>query len=168
MNRTPTNLVALFTALLTLAGCGVAGTEEATDELKAAAKPTTQTYALRTTDAKAASPTWKTSFNIANTYDVYLASDVGTATGHHRDTVIVKMPGGSDYQRFDITYAAGVSATAGEQIAEKTSTGAYRVWVKLPIAGTMIEQYGLSGPWAAETYVDGAAVANARADFTLQ
>ena len=53
-------------------------------------------------------------------------------------------------------------------LAEKTSSGSYRVWVQLPVAGTLIEQYGLKGPWAAETYVDGASVANAQAGFTLQ
>ncbi len=165
MSRTVLAIAAV--ALLT-AGCGPdvdRATDLSAEELKAA--PVKASYALRATDARDASPAWKSSFVITDTYDVYLAADVGAATGHLSATVFVKMPGGGDYQRFDLTYAAGVKAAAGEQVAEKVS-GGYRVWLNFPVAGTMIEQYGLSGAWSAEAYLNGASASSATATFTLE
>jgi hypothetical protein len=119
-------------------------------------------YALQTTDARfeGIAPTWKSDFAIYSTYEVMFATEItGSLSGHHTQTVFVSMPGGGAYQRFDVSFATDVAAGLDEQQAEKTETG-WRVWISMPVAGTMIEQYSLTGPWTAEVYVDGAAKAN--------
>jgi hypothetical protein len=78
----------------------------------------------------------------------------------------VNLPGGSAYQRFDVNFATDVTAGAAEQQTEKTSTGC-RVWVSMPVAGTTIQQYNLTGPWSASFYLDGSGAANASAGFSL-
>ena len=116
------------------------------------------TYATRTTDAYQAGvePTWKSSFGIIDTYTVEIANEVpSTATGSHTLNVYLYSPSGSMYQSFSIPFAAGSIAGAGEQQAEVTSTGGYRVWASLPVKGSFIDVYNLSGTWKAETWVDG-------------
>lgn len=164
------SLPALFAGLL-LVGCG--GPDVSSDpgeELGAAGQELRAprlTWSLKATDASGASPVWKTSFPIASTYDVFLATEVqGTLSGHHRLTVYVNLPGGYAYQRFDVPFATDVAAAAGEQQAVRTSKG-WRVWVTLPVAGTMIQTSALTGTWTAESWVDSATAANAKASFQL-
>jgi hypothetical protein len=159
----------LLSSLLCLAACGVGvdSSETGTDDLKAAKPPPGPTYTLRTTDALAASPTFKSSFTIISTNEVDFATDiVGTFTGHHTMTVFINMPGGFAYQRIDLAFAAGVAAAAGEQVATKTSTG-YRIWAAIPVAGTMIQTSNIVGQWSAQSWVDSASAANASVSFTL-
>ena len=160
-------VVALF-----LAGCGPDLESQLPDELKtvkgsATASPT---YALKTTDAHVAgvTPTWKASFPIATTIDLFVASEVtGTLKGHHTLSVFLFTPGGSAYQRFDVPFATDVAAAGNEQQAEKTATG-WRVWVNVPVAATMIQTSNLAGSWTSELWVDSAMSANAKGGFSLQ
>ena len=125
------------------------------------------TYALNTTDAYGTAPTFSSSFVINQTYDLFFAVDVnGALAGHHSASVFVNLPGGSAYQRLDVAFATDVAAGAGEQQAEKTATG-YRVWVSMPVAGTVIEQYQLTGPWTASAFIDAGSTAAASASFSL-
>jgi hypothetical protein len=155
-----------------LVGCGAPLEEEQeTDELKTSGKTTatTSAYVLKTTDARVVgvTPTFNTSYVIGSTANLYLATDLpSTVKGHHTLTLFVYMPGQSVYQRFDVSFSTDVTPYAGEQKAEKLSTG-YRVWVTLPVAGTIIEQYSLTGPWTGDVFLDMASVANAKTSFTL-
>lgn len=176
MNKPNTALAVIAT--LALAACGNPYELQDVDALKSSGSTTTTTrksktstatttYALKTTDARSASPVWKTSFPIYSTYDVFFALEItGSLSGHHTETVFVNMPGGSTYQRFDVAFATDVAANPGEQQAEKTATG-WRVWVSMPVAGTMIDSMGLAGTWSATAYLDGASTANASAQFEL-
>jgi hypothetical protein len=114
-------------------------------------------------------PSFSDSFVIAETTDLHLALDVSASAvgGHNVATVFVDMPGGSAYQRFDVAFATNVVADPGELQAEPTATG-YRIWITLPVAGTWIEQYQLSGTWTAEAYVNNSTSANASLAFTLE
>lgn len=157
----------LLPALLTLAACG-AGLDTDLDELKRASATTSPTYALRTTDQLASSPTWKTSYTISSTGEVDFATDInGVMAGHHQLTVFINMPDGFSYQRIDVSFATDVVAAVGEQQAQKTSTG-WRVWAAMPVAGTLIQSANLAGTWSAQTWVDSASAANASTSFTLQ
>jgi hypothetical protein len=119
------------------------------------------------TNAKSSSPVYGSSFAMGSTYDVFFATEIsGALAGHHTQTVYVKMPGDSLYQRFDVKFATDVKAGNGEQQAEKTASG-YRVWVSMPVAGTMIEMYGISGVWSAQVHIDGASAASSATTFTL-
>lgn len=166
MNRT---MLAVAVAV-TLVGCG-SELETGGDLLKTQrSKTATVTYGLATTDRHDAgvSPTWSTSFGVRTTAAVYVATVVsGTLKGHHTQSVFVVAPNGSSYQRFDVRFATDVTAGPGEQQAEQTSTG-WLVWVSLPVAGTLIEQYNLVGTWNAQTFVDASATPNAQGAFQLE
>jgi hypothetical protein len=128
-----------------------------------APEPVPEVYALKLTDARheGLAPAWKSSFDIYSTYELMFATEVpASLTGKHTLTVFVKMPGEMDYQRFDVTFVTDGEAGAGEQKAELTATG-YRVWVGMPVAGTMIDQYALAGDWTADAHVDGVSKATA-------
>lgn len=139
------------------------GTTSSSDKKVSTAKPPKKSvdlssYATRTTDAYQAGvePTWKSSFGIMDTYTVEIANEVpSTVSGSHTLNVYLYSPSGSMYQSFSIPFAAGTTAGAGEQQAEVTSTGGYRVWASLPVKGSSIDVYYLSGTWKAETWVDG-------------
>ncbi|MFZ5471631.1 MAG: hypothetical protein ACOZIN_19570 [Myxococcota bacterium] len=143
--------------------------EQGSEALRpAGGSKTSSSYALRTTAQKSTKPTWQSSFPINSTYDVHFAFEVPSSVkGHHVATVFVFMPNLSTYQRFDLPFATDVAASSGEQQAQKLSTG-YRVWASMPVAGTIIEQYSLTGDWRADAYLDGASTVAAKASFSLQ
>jgi hypothetical protein len=164
---------AALMSLFVLAACGGNSLETGSeDELKGAkgsGSTAAPTYALKATDAHTAgtNPIWKTSYPISSTYEVQLATEVtGTLPGHHLASVFVFTPGGASFIRYDVSFATDVAANAGEQQAERTATG-WRVWVSLPVAGTMISTSNLSGTWSAETWVDAATAASAKTTFGL-
>lgn len=174
-----TFLAATALALLSLTACGADFESGAPDELKSNLKTnntkhskttTTQaTWATLTTDAHTAGvePTWKTSFAIVDTFSVEIASELpATTTGHHSLNVYVYSPSGALYQSFSIPFAAGTAAGAGEQQAESTASG-FRVWASLPVKGTFIDSYNMTGSWRAESWVDGTGP-NSSAGFQLQ
>ncbi len=130
--------------------------------------PAAPTYALQTATAKDGSPEWKSSFSLYGTYTIFIATEItGSLPGHHAANVTVLMPGGAPYQSFDVAFATDVPAYPYEQQAEPTANG-WRVWVELPVAGTVIQQANLAGEWSAELRIDGAASPNATAGFLLQ
>lgn len=162
--------IAVLAGTLALAGCGVGmeGGQAALTGSAQAALVTSASSQLRTTDAHRArvAPAWKSNFVITSTPDVFFALDIPSALkGHHIETVFVSY-GGSPYVRYDVSFAAGVAPAAGEQAAERTATG-YRVWAAMPVAGTEIEQYGLSGPWSAGLMLDSTS-SSIVANFNLQ
>jgi hypothetical protein len=153
---------------LTLAGCGgeldTGEEENIVDQTSGPAlkamgsrqpKPAATSYLVQTTDARTsdATPTWKSSFPISSTYTIYFAADIVGVTGHHTATFDVSMPGGLAYQRINVPFAAGATAAAGEQSAEKLKTG-YRVWASIPVAGTLIDSSRLTGTWKIDLKVD--------------
>lgn len=128
------------------------------------------TFTARTTDAHQAGsePQWKNTFPIHTTYDVFFALEIGgTYSGHHTATFEIRMPDGTTYQSFEVPFATDTEAFPGEQQAEAFS-GGWRVWTNMPVAGTMIEMYGLSGTWSVAIYVDGASTPTASASFLLE
>jgi hypothetical protein len=133
-------------------------------------QPARLTYEMHTTDSHdpGTPPTWKTRFKVDNTITLFFATDVhGRFSGHHKLTAFVYAPGNSLYQRFDVSFAAGVPAGQSEQSAERTR-GGYRVWLQMPVAGTWIQQYQLTGKWSASSYVDGSPSPNAGVEFILE
>ncbi|MBI3182902.1 MAG: hypothetical protein HYZ28_12260 [Myxococcales bacterium] len=160
-------------AALTLAACGPELQSDSPDGLKGnksrSGSTSAPTYALRTTDEHVAGvePTWKTAYPIMSTYDVFFATEItGSLSGHHTETVFVFTPSGAAYQRYDVAFATDVPAGSGEQQAERTATG-WRVWVSMPVAGTMIQTSGLTGTWTGEVLIDSASTPNARTAFDL-
>ena len=91
----------------------------------------------------------------------------GSFSGHHTERVVLWMPSGAAYQALNVAFAADVPAAAGEQQAQPTSTG-WRVWTSIPVAGTTIEEFSITGRWSAGVYVDSSTAANASMTFTLQ
>lgn len=171
MTRTLLAAVLATSFLSALSACGPELQTEQPDELKAQRSRTTSapSYALKTTDAhqSGVEPVFNSSFPLASTSDIYLATEIsGALSGHHTQTVFLFTPAGYAYQRFDLAFATDVPAGAGEQQAEKTASG-YRVWVTLPVAGTMIQSSNLVGTWKSELYVDSASTPNARGSFGL-
>jgi hypothetical protein len=172
--------LSLCVALMFAVGCGQPMLEDDVEALKAGGATTTKkggstpapaapSYQLLQTDMYAAgtTPTWRTAFPMS-TLSVSFATEItGTLTGRHVVTVFVFAPGGQAYARYDIAFATDVVAYASEQQAERTATG-YRVWVTMPVAGTMITQYDLRGAWTASAYVDSASTATAGSGFTLE
>jgi hypothetical protein len=157
-------LVLFAAALILFPACGSELETQGEDPLKARAP----TYALKSSDLSSSTPEWKSSYVIASTSEVWLATEItGTLSGHHTQRVVVKMPGGSAYQTIMVSFATDAVAAEGEQQAVRTSTG-WRVWASFPVAGTIIEQYGLTGSWTSEAFVDSATRANATTTFTLQ
>ena len=138
------------------------------EALKAASKTPSVTVKLNATNAETLSgtPTWMSSFVINNTNEVYFAADLGGVSGHHVMNFFVMMPGGSAYQTISVPFAAGVTPASGEQAAEKIS-GGYRVWAGMPVAGTIIQQYSLTGPWSADVTLDSASSPAASDSFSM-
>ena len=53
------------------------------------------------------------------------------------------------------------------QVATIPQAGGYRVWTSMQVAGTIIQQYSLTGPWSAQVTLDNATTPAASAAFTL-
>jgi hypothetical protein len=97
------SLLALSTVLAVACGPAAETSVEVgtrSDELTVkVAKAQPAAVALRATDAKASSPTFKTTFSAYSTYDVYFAADVGALKGTHKLAIELLMPNGLPYQR---------------------------------------------------------------------
>lgn len=158
-------MAAAVVAMMVLAGaCGMPEDEQPGDALGVAhdyakAKPVTTTppaavYALKTTDVKVAGqvPVNKTALPIATTIDLYIAVDYQNVTGSHTQLVQVFSPDGSFYQGFNKNICIGSGCTAN--FPEVIGTTA-QYWETLPVAGSYISQYNLTGSWRVDLYVDG-------------
>ncbi|MBI5528675.1 MAG: hypothetical protein HY897_20280 [Deltaproteobacteria bacterium] len=113
------------------------------------------TYVLKYTDVKVSGqvPVSKSSFPIASTVDVHVAVDYTNLSGLHAQSVRVFAPDGSFYQGFDKSICVGSGCTSGAAPEVIGSVAQY--WETLPVAGTYITQYNLSGSWRVDLYVDG-------------
>ncbi len=146
---------------LTLTACGNAITPDGEDlsasssaELRAA-KPAPATWTAQVS-ATSTNPVFVSSFQIATTYDVYVAFDTaGALAGQHIATYEFSSPNGAVYQRNQVTFTPGTSTQ-------------YRVWSSLPVAGTMIQQYAMTGSWTVKVFLDAEATPRATKVFTLQ
>jgi hypothetical protein len=127
--------------------------------------PPVTSYTLRTTDAQSSDPDWKTSYAANDTYDVWFALDVsGPVAGSHTYSLFVFMPNGFAYEAFEVTYSAtGCSITCS---VDQTADG-IRVWISMPVAGTMIQQFQLYGVWTAEAWIDAATSPTAVTEFEI-
>jgi hypothetical protein len=174
MNRLA--LIACFSSLLF--ACGYDAQELSAEELKSSTssgsgtrtKGTTSVapinYALRTSSS-AGSTVWTSAFPLSSTYDVHLALDFpSTVTGHHRATLELRTPYGDVYQRIDVAFATDVAAGAGELQAQAIS-GGWRLWFRLPVAGTFIDQYQLTGSWSGTAFYDAGASSVATNTFSI-
>jgi hypothetical protein len=176
MKTSSSRLFVAASSLVLALACGVAPEEGGVesgeaDGLKSQKTPvaTTSTYALQTTDVKVTTPVFKSSYVVTSTYELFYAVDLPSSLkGRHSLSIFVNAAGGSSYQRMDVKFTTDIAAGIGEQKAEKLSNGAYRVWASMPVAGTMIEQYGLVGTWSAADHIDGDATAAATTTFQLQ
>ena len=103
-------------------------------------------------------PDFRHQFAIADTADLYLAFDARTKgaapTGGHHARFEISSPGGAIFQVTDVPYAA-------------SHQGA-RVWTSLPIAGTWIAQYAITGSWEVRVFLDDASEPAGTATFVLQ
>jgi hypothetical protein len=119
-------------------------------ELKAPAANT-----VRVSDSST-DPAFESQFSIANTYDVFFALDLTSKVrGAHTATYEVSAPSGAIYQVTNVAFT--VSGTSG-----------YRVWSSMPVAGTFIEQYSMSGTWKVKVFLDNGSTPTTTAAFVLQ
>lgn len=101
-------------------------------------------------------PTFKGGFAIATTYDLYLAFDIPQAlAGQHVAAFEVASPDGAIYQRTTVAFTPGASTQ-------------YRVWSSMPVAGTWIQQFAMSGTWTVRVFLDDEQVSRATKTFVLQ
>ena len=121
---------------------------------------TTPTYELKTTDAKVAGqvPVSKAALPLASTLDLYVAVDYQNVTGTHTQAVQVYSPDGSFYQGFNQSVC--IDGGCITNLPESVGTVA-QYWVSLPVAGSYISQYNITGAWRVDLYVDGAKTASA-------
>ena len=172
--KTKTNsrmMAAAVVGMMALAGaCGTP--DDDTDELGAAqdyakakggstpTPPPAPVYALKTTDAKVAGvvPAGKTTVRIATTVDLFVAVDYQNVTGAHTQLVQLFSPDGSYYQGFSRSVCIGPACTT--DLPEVVGTVA-QYWVTVPVAGSYISQYSLTGTWRVDLYVDGTKTATA-------
>ena len=151
--------LALLSLLAVTAACGQPIEDELGSpaaQLTAEAKgATTRAPAYALDVGSAQDGKWATSFPISSTRNLYFALDAqGLPNGHHTVAFEVRMPDGSAFARYDVAVAVGVAAGPGEQQAQVVK-GGVRVWLSMPVAGTIIDQYTIAGSWAANAGVDG-------------
>ena len=94
---------------------------------------------------------WRRAFVLEDTDDVHLSLDVmRPPPGTHVAGFEVYAPSGSLYQRFDVPYGAGVAPSD----ALVKVRGGVQVWATLPVAGTWIQQFQMTGVWRVEVWLD--------------
>jgi hypothetical protein len=159
---THTKLLAALVALMLIA-CGSPLAPEAEDV------PTSTTAELKACGAKVAPAGWQaqvsatstrpifsSSFAISSASDLFFAFDTsGALAGQHQATFEVTSPDGAMYQRKQVPFVPGSS----------THT---RVWSSMPIAGTWIQQFAMTGTWTVKVFLDAEANARATKAFVLQ
>ncbi|GEM_PF-2802793 len=159
----PTRLAAAV-ACLTLIACGSplapaseAPTASSQAELKGPQKPkrprASAQWAAQVSDT-ATNPTFASSFAILETYDLFFAFDVpASLPGYHSAAFEVVSPDGSVYQRTEVAFSTGAST---------------RVWSSMPVVGTWIQQFQMSGEWKVIVFLDAEQVSRASKTFVLQ
>jgi hypothetical protein len=111
-------------------------------------------YAVQASDS-ATAPVFKTTFDIATTYDVFVAFDIPvTLAGQHVAVFEISSPSGI-YQRTEVPFSTGTATK-------------YRVWSSMPVAGTWIEQYAMTGAWTVKVFMDAETAPRATQTITLQ
>lgn len=98
---------------------------------------------------------------------IYISVKWSNLTGSHQQTVYLYAPGGSLWQVMDQAFATTTTAGSGQLQAEKLADGGYQTWESLPVAGTLIETYGLRGTWTAQVVLDSASAPITSASFNL-
>jgi hypothetical protein len=185
-NQNPMNLRNLLALAALLAGCGTAelggtdsiqsretnaGEVEQVEEVEAPAPqpapeeepaPTPQLgaslgFAADTGDAPAANA----SFDIEGTYRVLAVIDWQNAGAEVSQRVEFYSPDGSLWSERSRT------VSLPDQCAMQ-GDGSCRVWVSLPVSGTGIVDFGLSGQWTVKVYVDDSGEAMAEGSFNLE
>ncbi|HEY8599978.1 MAG TPA: hypothetical protein VIL85_16190 [Thermomicrobiales bacterium] len=94
-------------------------------------------------------PAWATSFPVSTTYAVLFAVDLCGAVNPASTALELFMPGGFPYIREPLAGPQSGMVTPGGPIACGDQVG-QRYWVSLPVAGTAIEQYLITGDWEAK------------------
>ncbi len=146
---------------LTLVACGSPMVPAAEDlsatsqaELKAA-RPAAAVWQVQVS-ATSTNPIFKTSFVIATTYDLFMAFDLPVAlAGQHLAAFEITSPGGTVFQRTEVPFSTGTSTH-------------YRVWTSMPVAGTWIQQFSMTGTWSVRVFLDAEQVSRATQTFLLQ
>lgn len=150
---------------LTLIACGnpivpagedLSGSSTAELKARAPAKPPAPAAWTVRVSATSTNPVFATSFAIATTYDLYLAFDIPVAlAGQHVAAFEVLSPDGAVYQRTQVSFSSGTSTQ-------------YRVWSSMPVAGTWIQQFAMTGAWSVRVFLDAESVSRAAQTFVLQ
>jgi predicted small secreted protein len=106
--------------------------------------------------ATSTAPVFASTFSIETTYDLFIAFDIPVAlSGQHVAIFEVSAPNGQVYQRTEVPFSSGTATS-------------YRVWSAMPVAGTWIQQYAMSGGWTVRVFLDSEQVSRAVAAFVLQ
>jgi|CXWL01.1.fsa_nt_gi hypothetical protein len=147
-----------------IAACGNPGLSVVSEQLPEVAGEQDLTRApklsstVKVAKSQAAPVQFAAKFKMSTTYDLYFAVDVtGLPAGTHHVDVELTAPGGIIYQSLPADFVVPSSA------AGKTT----RVWVALPVAGTLIEQMQLIGKWKAAGFINYGGSANSSSTFTL-
>ncbi|MBX7098328.1 MAG: hypothetical protein K1X89_11495 [Myxococcaceae bacterium] len=134
---------------LALTACGLEVTDEASAPVATAQdalNPGASVAAMHASAAKVAGR-WARRFPLATTRSIFVAVDVsGASPGGHVVELTFVQPGGLPWQVQTVSFQA--TGSGGKHAAPE------RVWVELPVVGTWIEQYALTGRWTVEAAVD--------------
>lgn len=140
--------------VLALLGCGGGG--EGDDgaalgavELDESADALGNGLKVRATESRE-KPRWKRRFKTDEVSTLYFAAGDVEGKGHQVAFEIFE-PQGSVYQR-----------------SEATSDGARWVFSSMPVAGTWVQQFGMTGRWKVKVFVDGAAAPAGTLSFHLR
>ncbi len=107
-----------------------------------------------------------TTFSINATADLYFPFDMpSTKKGSHVARYEFTAPNGSMYQVETVAFAAGI-APMGNEISADIISGGYRIYVSMPVAGTMIQMFNYTGRWTVRVFLDDASVASATYTLT--
>lgn len=149
---------------LTFTACGVPVAElgdaedpsSAIEELKAARAPAAPAPWKIHTSKTQSNPSFKTKFVIANTPEIFAALDIKSRlTGTHLAAFEFVSPDGVVFQRTEVPFSMGSART-------------YRLWNAMPIAGTWIQQFNMTGTWKVRVILDSETNSRATASFVLQ
>lgn len=94
---------------------------------------------------------WRKQFAIDNTNTLFFAAEVAAGPGPHRVVFEVVEPQGNVYQR-----------------TEAACDGAAQVFASMPVAGTWIQQFAMTGQWKVKVFLDDAPAAAGHTRFTLR
>ncbi len=108
------------------------------------------------------------SFAIEELDSLHFALDVPDVPGRHVAQLVVYSDGDLPYISYEVAYAVRVPARDGERQARRGDRDERRVWVSMPVAGTWIQQFQLTGNWRAEAFVDGGEIGPISTSFTLR